>query len=284
MSTVPPSPAWATTRTSVRPFTRRAALTPVATAGALPKRECSQGMRHDVSGIGGREDLEAAGGVDGHQLAVARAHGGVEDVAGPERLAAALTGPVAGVEGVGPSGTGLHGAVLFRDQPVAGGVAAHLVEAHRGRGHGASAPPMATGEGRPVHARPIRRAGGRRRLDPGPLALDHPVVEVEEGERLELARARRTRASTPTDRRVTGRPPRPATTVWTGTAESRTARTTSADRTPPPPARNAFSTTTTRPAPARARRTCVGREGTERGDPDHARPAPRPGAVRPRRP
>ena len=52
MSTVPPSPAWATTRTSVRPLTRRAALTPVATAGALPNRECSQGMRHDVSGKG----------------------------------------------------------------------------------------------------------------------------------------------------------------------------------------------------------------------------------------
>ena len=50
MSTVPPSPAWATTRTSVRPLTRRAALTPVATAGALPKSECSHGIRHDVSG------------------------------------------------------------------------------------------------------------------------------------------------------------------------------------------------------------------------------------------
>ena len=50
MSTVPPSPAWATTRTSCLPLTRSAAATPVATAGALPKSEWSQGMRHEVSG------------------------------------------------------------------------------------------------------------------------------------------------------------------------------------------------------------------------------------------
>ena len=52
MSTVPPSPACPTTRTSSRPLTRSAAATPVATAGALPKRECSQAICHDVSGYG----------------------------------------------------------------------------------------------------------------------------------------------------------------------------------------------------------------------------------------
>ncbi len=50
MSTVPPSPPWATTRMSVRPFTFSAAATPVATAGALPNSECSHGICHDVSG------------------------------------------------------------------------------------------------------------------------------------------------------------------------------------------------------------------------------------------
>jgi len=50
MSTVPPSPAWPTTRTSVFPLTFIAAAIPVATAGALPKSECSQAIRHDVCG------------------------------------------------------------------------------------------------------------------------------------------------------------------------------------------------------------------------------------------
>jgi hypothetical protein len=50
MSTVPPSPACATTRTSPFPFTFIAAATPVATAGAFPNSEWSHGMRHEVSG------------------------------------------------------------------------------------------------------------------------------------------------------------------------------------------------------------------------------------------
>ena len=52
MSTVPPSPPCPTTRTSVRPFALSAAATPVATAGALPNSECSQGICHDDSGKG----------------------------------------------------------------------------------------------------------------------------------------------------------------------------------------------------------------------------------------
>ncbi len=52
MSTVPPSPAWPTTRTSACPLTFIAAATPVATAGALPKSEWSQAIRHEVSRVG----------------------------------------------------------------------------------------------------------------------------------------------------------------------------------------------------------------------------------------
>ena len=50
MSTVPPSPACAITLVSPRPLTRSAAATPVATAGALPNKECNHAICHDVSG------------------------------------------------------------------------------------------------------------------------------------------------------------------------------------------------------------------------------------------
>ncbi len=36
----------------MRPFTFRAAATPVATAGALPNRECIHGICQEVSGYG----------------------------------------------------------------------------------------------------------------------------------------------------------------------------------------------------------------------------------------
>ena len=52
MSTVPPSPPWPTTRTSVRPFTFSAAAIPVATAGALPNSEWIQGSCQEDSGKG----------------------------------------------------------------------------------------------------------------------------------------------------------------------------------------------------------------------------------------
>ena len=52
MSTVPPSPACPTTRTSSRPFAFSAAATPVATAGALPNSEWIHGSCHDDSGNG----------------------------------------------------------------------------------------------------------------------------------------------------------------------------------------------------------------------------------------
>ncbi len=50
MSVVPPSPPWATTRTSLRPLTFIAAATPVATAGAFPNSEWIHGICQEVSG------------------------------------------------------------------------------------------------------------------------------------------------------------------------------------------------------------------------------------------
>jgi hypothetical protein len=52
MSTVPPSPPWPITRTSVRPLTFIAAATPVATAGALPNSEWTHGSCQELSGYG----------------------------------------------------------------------------------------------------------------------------------------------------------------------------------------------------------------------------------------
>ena len=52
MSVVPPSPPCASTRTPGRFFRRIAAATPVATAGALPNKECSQGTCQELSGYG----------------------------------------------------------------------------------------------------------------------------------------------------------------------------------------------------------------------------------------
>ena len=111
MSSVPPSPPWPMTRTSVRPFAFSAAAIPVATAGALPNSEWIQGSCQDDSGYGRREDLEAAGRVGGDQLAAGRAHRGVERVARAERLAAALAGAVAGGERVRALHARLHRAL-----------------------------------------------------------------------------------------------------------------------------------------------------------------------------
>jgi len=52
MSTAPPSPAWPMTRTSSRPWARRPAAMPAATAGALPNSEWIQGSCQAVSGKG----------------------------------------------------------------------------------------------------------------------------------------------------------------------------------------------------------------------------------------
>ena len=133
MSTVPPSPPWPMTRTSLRPLTFSAAAMPVATAGAFAEqrvqpRHLPRGLR-----VGRREDLQAAGRVGGDQLPVGRAHRGVERVARAERLAAALAGAVALGDRVAAVGVGLHRAQLGVEQAVAGRVASHLVELDRSR-------------------------------------------------------------------------------------------------------------------------------------------------------
>ena len=87
-------------------------------------------------GIRGREDLETSGGVDGHELAVGRPHGGVEHIAGAERFTASLAGAVARSDRVVARHVGLHGALVSIEQAVAHRKAAYLVEFHLlGRRH-----------------------------------------------------------------------------------------------------------------------------------------------------
>jgi hypothetical protein len=103
MSVVPPSPPWATTRTSSRPSDLD-----------LDRRGDAGGDRRGVAeqrvdprnlprgfGVGRREDLEAAGGVGRDQLVVGGVHRRVDGVTRAERLAAALAGAVSRVQGVG---------------------------------------------------------------------------------------------------------------------------------------------------------------------------------------
>src|SRR4029079_10588280 len=79
-------------------------------------------------GVGRREHLEASRGVGGDQAIAGGPHRRVDGVARAERLAAALAGAVAGVERVAALDRGLHRALLGREQPIADGEGAGLVE------------------------------------------------------------------------------------------------------------------------------------------------------------
>ena len=79
--------------------------------------------------IGRGEHFEAAGGVDRDQLAVGRAHGGIDGIARAERLAASLAGAMAAGQRVRAVDRGLHRALRFRHQPVADREGALLIEA-----------------------------------------------------------------------------------------------------------------------------------------------------------
>ena len=80
--------------------------------------------------VRGREHLEATGGVDCHELALRRPHGGVEHIARTECLAASLTGAVARGDRVVARHVGLHRALVGLEQAVAHCETAYLVELH----------------------------------------------------------------------------------------------------------------------------------------------------------
>ncbi len=145
-------------------------------------------------GIGGREDLEAAGRVDRDELALGRPHRGVECVAGAERLAASLTGSMARVEGVRPVRVRLDCPVRLVNEAVADGEAADLVEAHGLGGHRDSS--TDPGGDRAEVAKDVlgRRTRAPRSGNPGTLSLDDLVIEVEEGEAFEPLLLSRRRA------------------------------------------------------------------------------------------
>src|SRR6516164_10957291 len=79
--------------------------------------------------IGCREYFEATGGVDRDELAGGRSHRGVDGIACAERLAASLAGAVATGERVRSINRGLNGTFPLRDQSIADGKGALLIEA-----------------------------------------------------------------------------------------------------------------------------------------------------------
>src|ERR1019366_4721585 len=210
-------------------------------------------------GVGRREHLETARGVDDHELASGRTHGGVEHPPRAERLAASLARAVAARQRVAPVDRRLHGARLRVEQAVAGGQRAGLVELD----------PL---------AHPILRIDGptsRSTFDAvGPGGR---VSGMRATSRSTTPQSRSSMWSSPSlpawpsantrpsDACVIARPPRPATTVCTTVCTSagspRSAIRTSDASTPPIPRARFFSTTMTRRAPRSASRTAAAGNG-----------------------
>ena len=112
-----------------------------------------------------------------------RAHRGVDRVARAQRLAAALAGAVARVERVAALDRRLHAALLGREQAVADGEGAGLVELDR------AGPCHATfdGDGADVAQQVLGdRAAAAHLRFALELAVDDAPVEVQEGQRLQL--------------------------------------------------------------------------------------------------
>src|SRR5690606_24621961 len=134
-------------------------------------------------------------------------------------------------ERVGAVGRGLHRALLRRQQPVAHGEAAHLVELGPGDGHDQT--PPARSRSRFSAGGPDLRVRAARRSSPATRSW---------------FRSRNVSGSTtpPESRRrsdafVMGRPPSPATTVVTWAPLPARAERTSAETMPPAPSENARS-------------------------------------------
>src|SRR5262249_3180020 len=80
-------------------------------------------------GIGSCEYFEATRCIDRGELAAGRSHGCIDGVAGAQCLAASLARAMAAGERVRAVDGSLHRALLLRDQPVADGERALLIEA-----------------------------------------------------------------------------------------------------------------------------------------------------------
>jgi hypothetical protein len=188
MSVVPPSPPWAITRTLLFSSPAFSALTLSAAAMPVPDRSGVAEQRMDPRQlprrfrVGRREHLEAAGGVGGDELVAGGAHRRVDGIARAERLAAALARPVAGVERIVSLDRRLDGALLGREQAIADGEGAGLIELD---GWFIQATFAATGPDVAQQVLGDRAAAAHLRLALE-LAVDDSPVEIEEGERLEL--------------------------------------------------------------------------------------------------
>src|SRR6185295_11130581 len=150
------------------------------------------------------------GRIDGDQLVVGRAHGSIDGIACAQRLAAALAGPMPGIERVGPMHVRLHRALVFREKPVAHGERAGLIELdlriHDGYPMLAATVPMRRRMASAVG--PVRRALlSRSSSKLITSALRSRNVTCSSSSRPASSNSRVSEA------RVMARPPRPAMTV-----------------------------------------------------------------------
>ena len=115
--------------------------------------------------------------------------------------------------------SGLHRALLVRQQAVADGEGAGLVEADRLVAHACASADLRGDDAEVAQDAFGDRPGAALLALARQHAVDQRVVEIEEGQRLERAgqRLRRTRACS--EPRVIERPPRPAITVCTASGE-----------------------------------------------------------------
>ncbi len=109
--------------------------------------------------IGRREDFQATGGIDGDQLVVGRAHGGIDGIARAQGFPAALTRAVPGIQRIGAMHVRLHRALVFREKPVADGERAGLVELDLRIHDGSPRSVLSTGPNQ-CWPRPFRCGGG----------------------------------------------------------------------------------------------------------------------------
>ena len=186
MSTVPPSPAWATTRTSRLALHLQRRRDAGRDRGRVAEQRVEPRDPPRGLGVGRREHLEAAGRVHRDELAVRRAHRRVERVASAERLAASLAGAVARVERVRAVRVGLDRPIFVVEEAVADREAADLVEAH-GLWCVIDPPQPIRDATVPRSRRMFSAEGPERRVAPirARSRSTMLVVEVEEGERLE---------------------------------------------------------------------------------------------------
>ena len=186
-------------------------------------------------------------------------HRRVEGVAGTEGLAAALAGPVARVERVGPARIGLDGPLVVVERRFPTAKLPDLVEAD---GLRCSCRPPSRAGPAPTSRSTFSADGPERRVAAirASSRSTSPWSRSRKVSGSQLARAASASIAS-SERRVIGATAEPGDDGAQRAARVVGAMATSVESTPPKPMLNAFSTTTTRRAPASASRTALAGNG-----------------------